>query len=474
MNQYDVIVIGCNVSSLISALSLLNDGYKVLLVDKRNTIGEITNNTRIGRYNFKYGFNNLYLRNNTFNYSLNKVLDTCGVKDRLDFDTIDNLCSIRLKDKEYILPFGIDTFINYLDKEIENSKDKLDKLFSIAKVCRDAIDYIVTNKDNIDFNLIKKEYSEFNYVAYLSLEEGLNRLGIDNILKEILTKLCIYYGSDSNNISYVEYLVFLINLVERGVQVPKDDLLNLLLNDYISRDGKIRLKTKVVSLIIDDEIVNGIRIDSGEVIYANKVIVDSNIANVYGNMIEQKDVPRIALKHINKRESGNKVLSIYLGLNIDVKEFNIHEYLYLFDNCIVTIDSNVSLEDDISIMSIHYVLKDNVFIESITNRNYYFTIDRKVKKIIEEIEHKMDINIFDYIEEIKVVSPFNQDVFENKLNINEGIVPRILNSNNERYIKGLYVCSGLNGDIYGYRSNIVSGLGAINYYKNEGDLSEKI
>ena len=43
MNQYDVIVIGCNISSLISAISLLNDGYKVLLIDKRNTIGEIIN-----------------------------------------------------------------------------------------------------------------------------------------------------------------------------------------------------------------------------------------------------------------------------------------------------------------------------------------------------------------------------------------------------------------------------------------------
>ena len=34
MNRYDVIVVGCNVSSLISAILLLNDGYKVLLVDK--------------------------------------------------------------------------------------------------------------------------------------------------------------------------------------------------------------------------------------------------------------------------------------------------------------------------------------------------------------------------------------------------------------------------------------------------------
>ena len=309
----------------------------------------------------------------------------------------------------------------------------------------------------------------------MSLEEGLSKLKVDGDLKEIFSKLCIYFGSDVYNVSYVEYLVFLINIVERGVQVPKDSLLNLLLNDYINRDGNIRLKSRVVNLIIDDNIVNGVRLDTGEVIYTEKVVVDRNISNVYGNMIEPKDVPRIALKHINRRECGKRLFSIYLGLNIDVKELNIHDYLYVFDNMIVTIDSNTSEYDGdngTSIMNIHYLLKDNVFIESVTNRNYYYVIDRKVRKILDEVEEKLSIKIMDNIEEIKVISPFEQDVFDTKLNINEGVVPRILNSKNERYIKGLYVCSGLNGDIYGYGSNVVSGLGAIDYYMNEGDLSE--
>lgn len=466
MNQYDVIVIGCNVSSLISALTFLNNGYKVLMVDKRNTIGEINSTFKLGRYTFYNSFNNLYLRNNTFNYSLNKVLDTCGVKDRLEFLSVDNICSIRIKDKEYILPFGIDTFVNYLDKEIPDSKERLEQLFKIAIECRDGIDYIVSNKDNINFDYVKKEFKEFNNLCYITLEEGLIKLGIVGELKEILSRLCIYYGSDSNNISFVEYLVFLVNIVERGVQVIKGDLLNLLLNEYISRNGYIRLKSNVVSLIIDDKIVNGIRLSTGKVIYANKVIVSEDIKNVYGNMIEQADISRRTLKHINKIEYGNKVFSIYLGLNKKLKD--IKSYTYVFNNMIVNIDNS----DDVSTINIQYILKDNLFIESVNTRNYYFTIERKVKKILEEVECNLNTKICDYIEEIKVVGPFNQDVFDTKLNINEGIVSRILNSNNERYIKGLYVCGGLNGDIYGYRSNIVSGAYAFNCLKNEGDLND--
>lgn len=467
MNQYDVIVIGCNVSSLISALSLLNDGYKVLLIDRRNTIGEINDTIKLGRYTFYNNFNNLYLRNNTFNYSLNKVLDSCGIKERVDYLSVDNLCSIKVDDKEYVLPFGIDTFINYLDNEISGSKDKVEQLFNIAMECRSGLDYIVNNLNNIDFKYINKEYNNFYNICSLTLEEGLNKLGIDGELKEILSRLCIYYGSGITNISYVEYLVFLINIVERGIQVIDGDLLNLLLNEYIRKNGLIRLKTNVVNLIIDDEIVNGIRLSTGEVIYASKVVVSEDIKNVYGNMIEPKDIPRKALKHINKKESGNKVFSIYLGLNVNVKN-KLNSNNYIFKNMIVNIDNH----DDVSTISIQYILKDNVFIESVNNRNYYFTIERKTNQIIEELEKNINIDIIDYIEEIKVVSPFNQEVFDTKLNINESIVAKILNRNNERYIKGLYVCSGLNGDIYGYRSNIVSGLGSFNYYKNEGDLSD--
>ena len=337
MNQYDVIVIGCNVSSLISALSFLNEGYKVLLVDNRSTLGEIINTTRLGRYKFNMEFNNLYLKNNTFNYSLNKVLSSCGINDRLEFKSINNLCSVRVSDKEYILPFGIESFISYLDKEIPNSKDKLDKLFGLALECRDVLDYIVDNINNIDFNYIKKDKKEFYNICNLTLEEGLNKLDINDEIKEVLTILCIYFGSDSNNLSYVEYLVFLVNIVERGIQVNNDNLLELLLNNYISRDGILRLKSNVVNLIVDDEIINGVRLSNGEVIYTERVVISDNLKHVYGNLIEPKDIPRKALRHINKFEEGYKVFSLYLGLNINLKEFNISEYNYIFNNMIVNV-----------------------------------------------------------------------------------------------------------------------------------------
>ena len=95
------------------------------------------------------------------------------------------------------------------------------------------------------------------------------------------------------------------------------------------------------------------------------------------------------------------------------------------------------------------------------------------KKIIDELQNSFNIKIYDYIEEIKVVSPFdNNDLFDYKLNVNDSFLARRLNEDNEKYVKGLYVCDGFNGDIFGYNSSLISGISCSKYFKNEGDNNE--
>ena len=88
------------------------------------------------------------------------------------------------------------------------------------------------------------------------------------------------------------------------------------------------------------------------------------------------------------------------------------------------------------------------------------------KKIIDEL----NINIYDYMEEIKVISPFFKDVFDYKINNNDSFIARWMNRDKERYIDGLYIMDGLNGDIFGYNSSLLSGIKVID--RNEGDSHE--
>ena len=70
MNTYDAIVVGSGNSGLISALSLLKNKKKVLLLEANNNVGGLSRSVLKGRYEFETSVHNLYLdENNELCYS---------------------------------------------------------------------------------------------------------------------------------------------------------------------------------------------------------------------------------------------------------------------------------------------------------------------------------------------------------------------------------------------------------------------
>ena len=66
MNNYDVIVIGSGNSGLLSALSLKNDGYNVLLLEANNNIGGLSKSIVKGRFEFNNILHSLFFKNKTW------------------------------------------------------------------------------------------------------------------------------------------------------------------------------------------------------------------------------------------------------------------------------------------------------------------------------------------------------------------------------------------------------------------------
>ena len=75
MNEYDVCVVGAGISGLIAANVLIDKGEKVLVLEKQNKVGGIASNRVKGRFEFKYPLLNIYLDNDKFPYSLNRIVD---------------------------------------------------------------------------------------------------------------------------------------------------------------------------------------------------------------------------------------------------------------------------------------------------------------------------------------------------------------------------------------------------------------
>ena len=130
------------------------------------------------------------------------------------------------------------------------------------------------------------------------------------------------------------------------------------------------------------------------------------------------------------------------------------------------VDKDASPEGT-SIISLNTLFFDDSFSEYTDRKNYERDINEIAQRMIDTYQKFTKINIVNYIEEIDIISPLDNavstnsldgNVFGFRLNSLDNYLPRELNKENERYIKGLETCGGFDGDFYGYNSNVYSGL----------------
>lgn len=490
-NGYDVIVVGAGNGGLVSACSLVNKGYKVLLLDEHNNIGGSSWEIIKGRFHFGSSIHNLYLNNMKYKYTLKNIMKECSMDDEIEYSVIDNICKIVTPDKEIVLPFGIENYIRKIEEEIPNSEESLREFIKLATECRDALEYITLNHDNLDFDCIKNKYNNFMKIATYSLSKVLDSIDMPIETQEILSSLWMLLGSSISDISFVTYAIFLLNIIEYGIVVPKNSNYDVALtfaNNFLVKGGELRLNSKVVNLIVENGKIKGCKLNDDTCLYADRVIVNASISNVYGTLIPQEQVPIKALKNIASRELGGRLFTIHLGLNRSASELGLDNYMYFLyssldsdfeqkrmtevanGNQIVIVHNNanrsISPEGTCSI-SISTIYFGDCFGEYVKNDKYYTDVEGIVGKIINVFQNYTNIIIKDYIEEIEVISPvsvagFNGSpdgcTFGYKLAGLDDMLPRILNCKNENYVDGLYLCGGFDGDVYNYLSSYVSGI----------------
>lgn len=496
MNSYDVIIVGAGNGGLVSALLLIKEGFKVLLLDEHNMVGGLSKYSKLGRFEFGNSIHNLYLNDNSIcDYKIKDILEKCGIEDEICFSNVSNLFKVVTKNQEISMPFGIDEYIKKVEELVPGSYNSVKEFFDIALECREAMKYINDNIDNIDYTYIKQNYYNFMKVAGYSVSKVMDTIGIPLSAQEIINVLWVLLGSSETEISFVTYSSLLLNMVENGYRVPTYNNYEIslsLANSFLVNGGELKLNSKVVKLLVEDNKINGVKLEDGTIYYSNYVIVNSTPENVYGKLIDPSIVPRRALKSVNKREIGGRSLTINIGLNRSAEELGLDQYMYflyqtldsdveyarmkelLSGNQVAIVhnnaNSNISPVGTCS-LSLTTVYFDDCFGDYVDSDRYFTDVREISKRLIDMFEKFTKVKIREFIEEIEIVSPINVALFNdnpegctygNKLIGLDDMLPRMLNYKNENYVDGLYLCGGFDGDVYGYSSSFVSGLNCKN------------
>ena len=488
MNEYDVIVVGTGVAGLVSALTALKNGKKVLLLEKNNKVGGTSSISRKGRFEFR-NYLSFYLNNNSNElYRNNRILASLGVEMPVAYK-IPELYRMISPNGSIEIPSSKEEAIQKILEIFPNCLDSLNTFFDLATECREALEYISNNSD-WDYEEIKENYNNFMRVSNYSVSQVLDTIGMPVAVQELINAYWLLLGSSETEVSFVTYAVMILNALEYGLVSFKDGdygIIARLLDKYLELGGLLKLNGEVIRIIIEDNKVNGVKLLDGTTYYTRNLLINSNMETVFSKLVNPEEVPREVFININNRISGGRLFTVNLGLNRDSNSLGLDKYLTFIYK---SLDSDVELTklkeiawgdqiaivpnvidkkaspDGTCILSINTVYFGDIFSEYTDRNNYYRDINEIANKLIQVFEKNTNINISEYIEEIEIVSPVDNSIITGSINGNtygfmlaglDNTLPKLMNKENEKYVNGLRIIGGFNGDLFMYESAIYNG-----------------
>lgn len=503
-NDYDIIIIGAGNGGLAAALTSVINGKKTLIVEKNSVPGGVSTSFVRGRFEFEASLHELCDYGTKDNPGkIQEMFKEFGIDEDIHFHEVIEafrVINTNNTEEDYTLPFGIDNFIAKLEEYVPGSIKSVTKLFEVAEEIDKALDYLSESKGKMDIKVLIDKYPSFVKFAPLSLKKGLNSLRIPLKAKQIISTYWSYLGASWSELSFVHYVEMFYLYIKKSAVIPETrshEISMAMVSRFEELGGEVVYNTSVKEMLVEEDIVYGVVLDNDKTLYARSIIADISPNQVYQRMI--KNPPEKAIKLINARKLGARGFSIYLGLNRSPEELGLKNYSYFLYN---SLDSDEAFNEMKKIEQVNQVVVclnnvlpkcskegttilyftslyfEDCFGEIVTGNNYFELKDKMAARFIKSFEDTLGVNIHDYIEEIEIATPVT---YARYLNSPEGsiygyqaqkydnLLPRIMNSSKENYLRQLYFCGGYAERLSGYSSAFNSGkIAALRAVKDLG------
>jgi len=493
-DSYDVVIIGAGNGGLIAAAELARRNAKILLLEQHNLPGGFASSFVRGRFEFETSLHELY----DYGSSSDKG-GTRRLLERYELDSefvaVPEAYRLILTDPDesmdVVMPFGIDSYLDTIEKEVPGSRESIRKFFDLAEDINRATNYIGQTKGHPDQNVLLKEHSNFLKTTAYSVEDVQNALNIPEKARSILNAYWVYLGVPMSRLNFTIFVSMVYGYILKGAYIPKlrsHDYTTALDTRIRELGGKIEYNTTVEKILVENGKVVGVETSKGDKIKTNHVVCNASPTLTYNKLIHPKsEVPEIAYKEINARRHAVSTFVVYLGLDATADELGLKDYSYFINNNMNTDELYDSLNDleapkvqaticlnraipDCSPPGTCIVSITTAFLPGVWDDikpEDYFTMKNKIAEdLINTLETATGAPIKEHIEEIEVATPqtisrftraYNGVVYGYEPESWDSFVPRLMTMNDEKHIEGLEFCGGFGKRCHGYSSALKDG-----------------
>ena len=496
-NKYDVIVVGAGNGGLAAADFASQRGLKTLLFEKHNLPGGAVSSFRRGRFEFEP--------------SLHEMCEVGSEEkpgpSRQLFKDMDADVKLYYEDSCYRvistdpdepfdvkLPAGLDAFCQAVENAVPGSGDKVKHFLKYQEKAIKETGRLSNKK----FKL--KDLPEiFNLFKMLSFSTDFifDLFKIPKKAQHIIEPYWTYIGEPTSTMcSFMMGMMDYCYIVD-GAGLPSmfSHEFSLAIDKAIRKyGGKIFYNTPVTKILIKNKRAYGV-IAGDKEYHADNIICNCFPNDVFGHMVDKKEVPIIENMRINSRKLGLSFFNIYLGLNKSVQDLGISDYStfilkhadttkqwkdchnlggggFIIANALNTVIPDCSPEGTSHINITTAVYGDDW--AKVKPQDYKKTKYRLAEEIIDYYEKSTGIKIKPYIEEIEVATPVTYSRYLSTPNGTpygyqtsnwDGIFLRTMNLLKERSIKGLIFVGAHSQNSDGYNQTYKSGKTAVEEIK---------
>ncbi|MBI4708095.1 MAG: NAD(P)/FAD-dependent oxidoreductase [Candidatus Omnitrophica bacterium] len=329
--RYDCVIIGAGVGGLFSALSLAQNGKKVIILEKQPVPGGCA--TVFKRKGFVFESSLHCVDSLGKDGEMRKFLEDAGFASKIDFIDLENFARVIYPEHDFVLDFSSEHFKEYLINNFPSEAENIQKLFlrigkfynQFDNFCHWQIPYFLKIAISPVF------FSEILKISRLTLKDLLKQYIKDEKLIGILSDLWRFIGLPPSMASAFYFL-----LVFRGyyfaptcyVKGGFGRLFEVMVQEMKRKGVEFKFNTSAVKIVTQKGRAKSVITDKGDEIEARSVISNANAVDTLTKFLDDDSLKQKYAQELKNMENSVSAFQVYLGLSVPAKNLGMNQPVF--------------------------------------------------------------------------------------------------------------------------------------------------
>ena len=264
---------------------------------------------------------------------LDVYLKLLGVRDRLNFIRSELEYGVEFPGVRVVNPVGIEPFIEENARQFPDDADGIRKFFQL---CVDVTRESQQATQRLSLRELDKAVTQlpllFRY-RMSTVADVIDEFVSDPNAKALCGAIWPYMGPPPSRGSFMIYAGLLMSTLETGPVYCEGSfqrLADVFVTALEENGGELVLNSEVVRILMDDERVAGVVLDSGEEIRASTVVSNADAKQTFEQMIGVEHLPKPLLRQLERFNPSLSAFMLFAATTVDVEAARLPHEMFIY------------------------------------------------------------------------------------------------------------------------------------------------